>query len=54
LVEELSREKLFQLLLKDDARDLGLCATISFKRELIDYKTSMITDLDPLRGLLFY
>ena len=23
-------------------------------REFIDYKTSMITDLDPLRGLLFY
>ena len=24
------------------------------KREFIDYKTSMITDEDPLRGLLFY
>ena len=24
------------------------------ERELIDYKTSMITDEDPLRGLLFY
>ena len=23
-------------------------------RELIDYRTSMITDEDPLRGLLFY
>ena len=23
------------------------------KREFIDYKTSMITDEDPLRGLLF-
>jgi len=23
-------------------------------REFIDYKTSMITDEDPLRGLLFY
>jgi len=23
-------------------------------REFIDYKTSMITDYDPLRGLLFY
>jgi len=26
----------------------------SGKRECIDYKTSMITDEDPLRGLLFY
>jgi len=24
------------------------------ERELVDYKTSMITDEDPLRGLLFY
>ena len=24
------------------------------ERECIDYKTSMITDEDPLRGLLFY
>ena len=24
------------------------------EREFIDYKTSMITDDDPLRGLLFY
>ena len=23
-------------------------------REFIDYKTSMVTDEDPLRGLLFY
>jgi len=30
---------------EDDARN---------KREFIDYKTSMITDEDPLRGLLFY
>jgi len=26
----------------------------SNERELIDYTTSMITDEDPLRGLLFY
>jgi len=24
------------------------------EREFVDYKTSMITDYDPLRGLLFY
>jgi len=38
----------------------GCCAAIraflrsSLKREFIDYKTSMIKDDDPLRGLLFY
>ena len=26
----------------------------SLEREFSDYKTSMITDEDPLRGLLFY
>jgi len=27
---------------------------VYIEREFIDYKTSMITDQDPLRGLLFY
>jgi len=31
-----------------------LCSKSLDSRECIDYKTSMITDEDPLRGLLFY
>ena len=33
---------------------LALGVHVSKVREFIDYKTSMITDEDPLRGLLFY
>ena len=29
-------------------------ASVALRREFIYYKTSMITDEDPLRGLLFY
>jgi len=31
-----------------------LLAVLRSNAEFIDYKTSMITDEDPLRGLLFY
>jgi len=31
-----------------------ICLVNAIGREFIDYKTSMITDEDPLRGLFFY
>ena len=34
--------------------DSSFKAELDSRREFIDYKTSMITDSDPLRGLLFY